>query len=80
MNKLVSEREVLSLMEVVFGVELVEASQAKKSEIMTWDSISHLELIFALEEKFDVRISEKEIAEIKDLGDILALLTSRSNV
>ena len=47
---------------------------------MTWDSISHLELIFALEEKFDVRISEKEIAEIKDLGDILALLTSRSNV
>lgn len=41
------------------------------------DSLDIVELVMALEEEFDLEISDQEIENIKTLGDIITFLESR---
>ena len=42
--------------------------------IEAWNSMQHLNLVLALEEKFDVHFSPEEIEEMRSLGTIAAML------
>ena len=42
-----------------------------------WDSIKHLDLIFALEEEFNVKLSNKEITSIKNYRTCLEILKKK---
>lgn len=44
------------------------------SDIATWDSMAHMQLIVALEESFNVQLSGDEIADMKSVGDARQLL------
>ena len=39
-----------------------------------WDSLSHIGLITALEERFAIRMSAGEVVEIQNMGQLLAVL------
>lgn len=41
------------------------------------DSVDHLEIAFALEEQFDVEISEDELHEIKTVRDVVEGITRK---
>lgn len=43
-----------------------------------WDSLNHIELIFAIESAFHVRFTMPEIAGLRELGDIERLLEAKS--
>jgi acyl carrier protein len=38
--------------------------------IETWDSIQHLNLILALEEKFEIQLSPEEIEQMHSIGQV----------
>ena len=42
-----------------------------------WDSLRHIEVIFAVESAYHVRFSMPEIASLRKLGDIRRLLISK---
>lgn len=42
--------------------------------IETWDSIQHLNLVLALEEKFGFQLSTDEIEQMQTIGQIAALV------
>ncbi len=46
----------------------------RRKDIPGWDSLGTLSLIAALDEKFDIHISEQEIEGMESVGDILAIL------
>ncbi len=45
-----------------------------RDEIGGWDSLGVLTLMADLDEKFDIRVSEKDVAAMKRVQDILDLL------
>jgi len=42
-----------------------------------WDSLTHPELISAIEEKLDIEFSFKELASIKDIAFLVELIESK---
>lgn len=43
-----------------------------------WDSLRHIEVIFAVESAFHVRFTMPEIANLRKLGDIRRLLLAKN--
>jgi acyl carrier protein len=65
----------------ILGVDptsLNEASNA--SNVPQWDSLRHIEVIFAVESAYQVRFTMPEIAGLRNLGDMLQLLASKNVV
>jgi acyl carrier protein len=41
------------------------------NDVEGWDSLSHVNLIVAIETKFAIRFSQKELLTFKNVGDLL---------
>ena len=46
-------------------------------DVPGWDSFNHVNLIINIEEEFDVRFSNDEVAGMQKVGDLKTLLTSK---
>lgn len=56
------DERLRSVFSSVFGIEPTRLLETDSSQtIAEWDSLSHLNLIFALESEFDVRFDAEEI-------------------
>ncbi|HET9097634.1 MAG TPA: acyl carrier protein [Candidatus Baltobacteraceae bacterium] len=44
----------------------------------TWDSLSHMQLIAALEEEFNIELTADEIVAMRSLGQIKTVLRGKS--
>ena len=53
--------------------ENVTADTAR-TELAGWDSLGILSLMAALDEKFDIHLTETDIANMATVGDVLGLL------
>jgi acyl carrier protein len=47
------------------------------NDIDGWDSITHMKLIGAIEEKFQTDFSYKEVMSLKNIGDLIELVKSK---
>lgn len=71
----------MRLNQIVAGV--LEIDPARLSDLSDaqntprWDSLRHIEVIFAVESAFQVRFTMPEITSLKNLGDIRRLLIAK---
>jgi len=69
------EADLRQLMADVFGVEVDQIDEdASIDTIDSWDSLKHLNLVLALEERFAVSFTEQETVEILNYELIRATL------
>ena len=54
-----------------------EVLKLSANEISVWDSLKHLDLIFALEEEFNIKLNNKEITGIKNYKTCLEILKKK---
>ena len=47
------------------------------ADVEDWDSLSHITLIAAVEDEFRMKFSMKEVVEMKNVGEMVALITAR---
>ena len=52
--------------------------QSNASNVPQWDSLRHIEVIFAVESAYQVRFTMPEIAGLRNLGDMRQLLVSKN--
>lgn len=65
----------------IFGIPSDKITAVSTPEtIETWDSIQHLNLVLALEEKFGLQLSPEEIEQIKSIGDVIKLVEGKLQV
>jgi acyl carrier protein len=70
--------QVRGLASDLFGTaaERITADSSPES-IDTWDSIQHLNLVLALEEKFGLQLSPEDIEQMHTIGQVTKLVESK---
>ena len=71
--------QLYQLIGKVLGVDpagLTEDSNAQNTP--KWDSLRHIEVVFAMENAFHIRFTMPEIASLRKLGDIRNLLEAKN--
>lgn len=59
----------------VFGnEEIVLSDDMTAADVAEWDSLGHINLMFALEERFGVQFEGNELAELANIGELRELL------
>jgi acyl carrier protein len=48
------------------------------NDVEGWDSLSHVNLILAVEGAFGVRFSQKELLTLQNVGDLLRLVEAKT--
>ena len=72
--------ELEQLFRDVFGddtIELTEETTAR--DVPQWDSLGHVNLMFAIEERFGVRFRGNELAEFANVGELKRFLDERAD-
>ena len=70
--------QVRQLVSDIFAVpvELVEEDSSPET-IGAWDSMQHLNLVLAVEEKFNVRFSPEEMEQMRGVRQIVGLFKAK---
>lgn len=71
--------QLYQLVGKILGVDpstLSDESNAQNTP--KWDSLRHIEVVFAMENAFHVRFTMPEIASLRKLGDIRQVLLSKN--
>ena len=58
---------------------LVIAPNTSAKDIKMWDSLTHLELITSIEEKFNIKFSFSEVMQFNTVADIIIVLEKKVN-
>jgi acyl carrier protein len=62
----------------VLGQDALALSAATTAQdVPGWDSLRHVKIILQVEDRFDIRLSSREIDGLHDVGDFLALIGAK---
>jgi acyl carrier protein len=64
-------REVLGSNSIVLG------ENTTADEVEEWDSLTHIQLVVAVEKKFRIRFSSREIRGWKNVGELLDTIVTK---
>lgn len=69
------------IFEIISGVAKKSVAQIEGSinEKGLWDSLSHVEIVFALEAEYDLFFSPQEIADMDTPAKIIDVVTSKAS-
>jgi acyl carrier protein len=71
--------QIYNLIGKVLGVDPAELNDESNAQnTPKWDSLRHIEVVFAIENAFHVRFTMPEIAGLRKLGDIRQLLIQKN--
>ena len=69
--------ELTEILKIVFPEETYFEIEMSKDEIISWDSIAHLNLIVELEDKLSITFNIDEIESITCLRSLLGLINNK---
>ena len=76
-------QEVLDRVQEVFrdvldDEEIVLTDQTTADDVDDWDSLSHIQLIVAVEKAFHIKFTSKEILSWKNVGELVDSILTRT--
>ncbi len=73
--------ELNTVFRSVFDNETLEVGPlSTASDVEGWDSLSHVNLIMAIETRFKIRFNTKELLTFKNVGDLAAAIEKHTRV
>jgi acyl carrier protein len=54
------------------NIEISESTMA--SQVEGWDSLTHVQIVVAIESEFNVRLSSSEIAQLENIGSLVDIV------
>ena len=69
------EDKIIEIISSVSKIDKNELAEKKDVEKL-WESITHVEVVVALEEEFDIMFEQDEIAEMTTVSKIIDLVNS----
>ncbi len=69
-----SEADVRRLLRTILQQPSQDDSELRRESLDAWDSLKHMEIVFALEDRYGVRFDESEFATLDTSAAITAAL------
>jgi acyl carrier protein len=68
-----------SVFQSVFDDDEIQVNEEMTADdVEDWDSLTHINLICAVEEKFSVNFTTREIASLSKVGDLMRMLKEKT--
>ncbi len=77
MDRNLLEEKVQSIVLTVLRIPATVGAGLRRENTHEWDSLKHVEIIFAVEDEFGVRFSEGELAMLDGVASIVAAVESK---
>lgn len=82
MNTKTSDRTILEQLTIIFREVLKDSDLILSQNMVTgdhpaWDSFANVEILLAVESRWSIQFSSKEIDRIRSIGDLLAAISSK---
>ena len=71
MDRIQIEQTVLAVLRTILKQEFNSSSNITRKHAPNWDSLKHIEIMFALEDELGVVFSEQELADLDDFQKIV---------
>lgn len=73
-------KEIILIFRDVFDDdELKVGEETNSQDIDDWDSLEHINLILAMQNQFKVKFDLDEVAELKNVGEMVDLIVKKVN-
>lgn len=59
---------------------LVLSAQTTANDVESWDSITNIQIIVAIEKFYKIRFTSREIQDFKNVGELCACIISKTTV
>ncbi len=69
--------EVRRLIGLVLRRDIARGEDVRREQEPSWDSLKHVEIMFAVEDRFSVRFTPGEFAELSSVDAIVTALEAR---
>ena len=70
--------EVQEVFRAVFDrPDLVITRESNASNVEDWDSLTHINLVMAIEKKYKIKFALGELKELENVGDLLDLIQKK---
>ena len=75
---------ILNQLDIVF-IDVLDNKNIKLNvnttadDVEDWDSLNHIQLVVAIEKKFKIRFSSKEIQSWKNVGELVESINSKQS-
>ena len=70
--------KIAAVMVDVFDVDDIDVTEATSADdIAEWDSLSHIRFIITLERLFKIKFLNEEIADLKNVGDLVRVIHTK---
>lgn len=68
-----------TIFENVFDEETIQLSpELSANDVEGWDSLTHIRLMLTIEKAFRTKFSTSDIGNLKNVGDLVALIKART--
>lgn len=59
--------------------ELVVTPATTAQDVEAWDSMNHLNLIIAIEQRFRIKFTNAEVEDLHNVGDLVATISRKTS-
>ena len=73
------ERRLQAVFHQVFGADVPALSETMTADdVKAWDSLSHVDLVLAVERAFAIRLGLREVRRMTNVGDLMTLIQAKA--
>lgn len=64
--------------DVFYPDDISLSPQLTAKDVNGWDSFKHVEIIMAVEERFNIKLSSKELDQLSSVGNLVELILKKT--
>ncbi|MEN2976678.1 acyl carrier protein (plasmid) [Tistrella bauzanensis] len=76
MSRLARIKEILE--ETLDVEDLAVTPELSAADVDEWDSLNHIRFIVAIEDEYTIKFTTKEIADMRNIGDLMATIDAKT--
>ena len=74
----ITEKLTAIFREVFEDPSIVVTDGMTANDVRMWDSISHIDMIYSVESVFKIRLTTRQVAGLKTVGDLISLVEEKT--